>query len=169
MVPILSGIIIGAGHSVTRARGLLLASVYVLGMAVTYALAGVAAGLSGAMLAATLQNPWVLGAFAGIFVVLALSMFGFYELQLPVALQPPRRHEQPLRRRSGRGRYLWALSALIVVPARRAPRGGVLYIPERDVVWAVPRCSPWPRMVGRCSPSAPRPGRCSESGPWMKP
>lgn len=56
-------------------------------MAVTYAAAGVAAGLSGTLLAAALQNPWVLGGFALVFVVLAFSMFGFYELQLPTALQ----------------------------------------------------------------------------------
>ena len=69
------------------APGFLLAAIYVLGMAIAYATAGVAAGLSGAMLSATLQNPWVLGSFALIFVVLALAMLGVYELQLPVALQ----------------------------------------------------------------------------------
>ena len=51
------------------------------------ALAGVAAGLSGTLLSNALQNPWVLGAFAALFVVLSLSMFGFYDLQLPSALQ----------------------------------------------------------------------------------
>ncbi|MGH8641488.1 MAG: protein-disulfide reductase DsbD domain-containing protein, partial [Burkholderiales bacterium] len=87
MVPILSGVIAGAGGSVTRTKGFLIAAVYVLGMAITYAVAGVVAGLSGAMLSATLQSPWVLGAFAAVFVALAGAMFGFYELQLPVALQ----------------------------------------------------------------------------------
>jgi len=68
-------------------HALSLSLVYVLGMAVTYALAGVAAGLSGTLLSAALQNAWVLGSFALVFVFLSLSMFGFYELQLPTALQ----------------------------------------------------------------------------------
>ncbi len=138
MVPILSGIIIGAGHTVTRTRGLGLAALYVLGMAITYAGAGVAAGLSGAMLAATLQNPWVLGAFAAVFVVLALSMFGFYELQIPVALQE-RLSNASNRMQGGRGVGVFVmgvLSALIVGPCVAAPlAGALLYIGQsRDVV-----------------------------------
>jgi thiol:disulfide interchange protein DsbD len=138
MVPILSGIIIGAGGPVTRARGLLLAAVYVFGMALTYAVAGVAAGLSGAMLSATLQNPWVLGAFAAVFVVLALSMFGFYDLQLPVALQS-RLSSASNRFHGGHGVGVFVmgvLSALIVGPCVAAPlAGALLYISQsRDVV-----------------------------------
>ena len=56
-------------------------------MASTYAAAGIAAGLTGTLLSVALQNQWVLGGFALIFVVLSLSMFGFYELQLPTFLQ----------------------------------------------------------------------------------
>jgi thiol:disulfide interchange protein DsbD len=138
MVPILSGIIIGGGRPVTRGKGLLLAAVYVLGMAITYAIAGVAAGLSGAMLSATLQNPWVLGAFAAVFVVLALSMFGFYELQLPAALQS-RLSGASNRLPGGQGLGVFAmgvLSALIVGPCVAAPlAGALLYIGQtRDVV-----------------------------------
>ena len=128
MVPILSGIIIGTGRSVTRTKGLLLAAVYVLGMAITYAAAGVAAGLSGAMLSATLQNPWVLGAFAAIFVLLALSMFGFYELQLPAALQSGLSGASN-RLPGGQGLGVFAmgvLSALIVGPCVAAPLAGAL-------------------------------------------
>ncbi|MFO0441705.1 MAG: protein-disulfide reductase DsbD [Betaproteobacteria bacterium] len=133
MVPILSGIIVGQGAKVTRMHGFMLSVAYVLGMAITYALAGVAAGLSGAMLAATLQNPWVLGAFALVFVALALSMFGLYELQLPTALQ------SRLAEASGRlpgGRFagvfvMGALSALIVGPCVAAPlAGALLYISQ---------------------------------------
>jgi thiol:disulfide interchange protein DsbD len=133
MVPILSGIIVGQGAKVTRMHGFALSAAYVLGMAITYALAGVAAGLSGAMLAATLQNPWVLGAFALVFVALALSMFGLYELQLPTALQ------SRLAEASGRlpgGRFagvfvMGALSALIVGPCVAAPlAGALLYISQ---------------------------------------
>jgi len=87
MIPILSGIIVNHGHAVTHARAFTLSLAYVLGMAVTYAIVGVAAGLSGTLLSAALQNAWVLGAFALVFVVLSFSMFGFYELQLPAALQ----------------------------------------------------------------------------------
>jgi len=138
MVPILSGIIIGAGQPVTRTKGLLLAAAYVLGMAITYAIAGVAAGLSGAMLSAVLQNPWVLGAFAAIFVVLALAMFGFYELQLPVSLQS-KLSSASNRLSGGHGIGVFVmgvLSALILGPCVAAPlAGALLYISQsRDVV-----------------------------------
>lgn len=89
MIPILSGVIAGSGrngHGVSHARGFSLSLAYVLGMAVTYAVAGIAAGLTGTLLSSALQNVWVLGGFALIFVVLS-SMFGFYELQLPSFLQ----------------------------------------------------------------------------------
>ena len=84
MIPILSGIIAGQGHKVTRGRGFALALTYVLGMAVTYSAAGIAAGMTGTLLAAALQSPWVLGGFALVFVVLSFSMFGFYESALIV-------------------------------------------------------------------------------------
>jgi thiol:disulfide interchange protein DsbD len=87
MIPILSGIIAGGGAHPSRVHAFLLSLAYVLGMAITYAAAGVLAGLSGAMLSAALQNAWVLGTFALVFVLLAGSMFGFYELQLPTSLQ----------------------------------------------------------------------------------
>ncbi len=87
MIPILSGIIAGQNRQLTKTSGFLLSLAYVLGMAITYALAGVAAALSGTLLSNALQNPWALGVGAGIFVLLALSMFGFFELQLPSALQ----------------------------------------------------------------------------------
>jgi thiol:disulfide interchange protein DsbD len=87
MIPILSGIIAGQKKELTKASGFLLALAYVLGMAITYALAGVAAALSGTLLSNALQNPWALGIGAGIFVALALSMFGFFELQLPSFIQ----------------------------------------------------------------------------------
>lgn len=71
MLPIVSGIIVGAGTQVTPRRGLVLSLAYVFGMAVAYAAAGVAAGLSGTLLAAALQNAWVLGGMAVLFVALA--------------------------------------------------------------------------------------------------
>ena len=87
MIPILSGIIAGQGKELTKTSGFLLALTYVLGMAITYALAGVAAALSGTLLSNALQNPWALGIGAGIFVALAFSMFGFFEIQLPSFIQ----------------------------------------------------------------------------------
>jgi len=86
MIPILSGIIAGQ-KQLTKSSGFLLSLAYVLGMAITYAVAGVVAALSGTLISNALQNPWALGIGALIFVGLALSMFGFYELQLPSALQ----------------------------------------------------------------------------------
>jgi thiol:disulfide interchange protein DsbD len=138
MIPILSGIIVGHGHHMTRRHAVGLASVYVLGMAITYALAGIAAGLAGTLLSAWLQNPWVLGSFAAIFVVLALSMFGLYELQLPTALQS-KLASAGAGLRGGRAAGVFAmgmLSAVIVGPCVAAPlAGALLYIGQtRDVV-----------------------------------
>jgi thiol:disulfide interchange protein DsbD len=87
MIPILSGIIAGQSKQITKGSGFLLSLAYVLGMAITYALAGVGAALSGTLLSNALQNPWALGIGAAIFVALALSMFGFFELQLPSFIQ----------------------------------------------------------------------------------
>lgn len=86
MIPILSGLIAGDRHR-GGMRAFLLSLVYVEATAVTYALAGIAAGLSGVAIQADLQSPWILGAFAGLFVVLALAMFGVFTLQLPAGLQ----------------------------------------------------------------------------------
>ena len=138
MFPILSGIITNRGKHVTKSHGFILALAYVLGMAITYAIAGVAAGLSGAMLSAVLQNPWVLGTFALIFVLLSFSMFGFYELQLPGVLQT-KLSEEAGQLKGGHltGVFgMGALSALIVGPCVAAPlAGALLYISQtRDVI-----------------------------------
>jgi len=128
MVPILSGIIAGQGHRVSTRKGLALSIVYVLAMAVTYTIAGVIAGLFGANLQAGLQEPWVIGLFSLIFVGLALSMFGFYDLQFPSALQTWL--SRGSERQKG-GNYLGVavmgfLSALIVGPCMAAPLAGAL-------------------------------------------
>jgi len=138
MFPILSGIIANRGKHVTKGHGFILALAYVLGMAITYAIAGVAAGLSGAMLSAALQNAWVLGTFAVIFVLLSFSMFGFYELQLPGVLQT-KLSEEAGHLKGGHltGVFgMGALSALIVGPCVAAPlAGALLYISQtRDVI-----------------------------------
>ena len=131
MIPILSGILVPHGEHLTHARGFALSLAYVLGMALTYALAGVAAGLLGTLLSSALQNPWVLSGFAAVFVLLALSMFGFYELQLPSALQS--RLAVTTNKLHG-GHFasvfvMGVLSALIVGPCVAAPlAGALLYI-----------------------------------------
>ncbi|CAG1004870.1 Thiol:disulfide interchange protein DsbD [Burkholderiales bacterium] len=138
MLPILSGLIVGRGKSVTAWRGFGLALVYVLGMALTYALAGVLAAASGTLLASALQNPWVLGTFAAIFVLLALSMFNVYHLQLPHGMQAALRHR--VDRLPG-GRYaavglMGVLSGLIVGPCVAAPlAGALLYIAKTGDQW----------------------------------
>ena len=138
MVPILSSIIVGEGAQTKRSRGFVLSVAYSLGMAIVYTALGVAAGLVGEGLAATLQNPWVLGAFALLMVVMALSMFGFYNLQLPAGLQT-RLAGASGRQSSGKlaGVFaMGAISALIVGPCVAAPLAGALvYISQtRDLL-----------------------------------
>ena len=138
MLPILSGIIASKGQQMSKTRGFILALAYVLGMSITYAAAGAAAGLSGAMLSAALQNAWVLGTFALIFVALAFSMFGFYELQMPAFIQN-KLVEETSHFKGGQlaGVFgMGALSALIVSPCVAAPlAGALLYISQtRDVI-----------------------------------
>ncbi|MEX0449098.1 protein-disulfide reductase DsbD [Spiribacter sp. 221] len=87
MIPILSGLIAGDPHRSGSLRALGLSLIYVESTAITYALAGVAAGLTGAAVQADLQSPWVLGSFATVFVILALGMFGVFEVRLPSGLQ----------------------------------------------------------------------------------
>src|SRR5205814_767822 len=120
-----------------KLRALVLSLSYVLGMAIAYAAAGVAAAFSGSLLAAALQNAWVLGSFALVFVVLALSMFGYYDLRLPGFLHHRLHHAH---RRLPGGRIatvagMGALSAVIVSPCVAAPlAGALLYIAQtRDV------------------------------------
>ena len=131
MIPILSGIIVGRGHKITKAHAFILSLSYVLGMAITYAIAGVAAGLSGDLISNALQTPWVLGSFAALFVLLSFSMFGFYELQLPSAWQS-RLNDTSNRLHGGHlsGVFaMGALSAVIMGPCVAAPlAGALLYI-----------------------------------------
>ncbi|MDP4299423.1 protein-disulfide reductase DsbD [Leptothrix discophora] len=139
MVPILSSIIVGHGAATSRSRGLMLSISYALGMALVYTLFGVLAGLAGEGLAATLQTPAVLGAFAALLVLLSLSMFGAYELQMPASLQT--RLTAWSGSLGGGGHHLGVfvmggISALIVGPCVAAPlAGALLYISQtRDVL-----------------------------------
>lgn len=131
MIPILSSIIVGsqskqAQPSKLHAFGLSVA--YVLGMALSYTLAGVAAGLSGSLLSQSLQSPLVLGLTALLFVVLAFSMFGFYELKLPSAFENKiLGFSQKLKGGEFVGVFIMGvISALIISPCVAAPLAGAL-------------------------------------------
>ncbi|MBY8946756.1 MULTISPECIES: protein-disulfide reductase DsbD [unclassified Pseudomonas] len=131
MLPILAGLVVGSGAS--PRRGFALAGSYVVCMALVYAALGVLAALLGSNLAALLQTPWILGSFAALFVILALPMFGFFELQLPVALRD--RLDNVSRNQSGGSLVgagvLGALSGLLVGPCMTAPlAGALLYIAQ---------------------------------------
>ena len=128
MIPILSSIIVGQGEDITTRRAFTLSLVYVLAMALTYTVAGVIAGLSGENLQAAFQNPWILGSFAAVFVLLSLSMFGFYDLQLPASWQS-KLSEMSNKQQGGTltgVAIMGFLSALIVGPCVAAPLAGAL-------------------------------------------
>jgi len=131
MIPILSSIIVGSQSKQkqpTKIHAFGLSVAYVLGMALSYTLAGIAAGLSGNLLSQSLQNPWVLGAMALLFVMLALSMFGFYELKLPVFIEQKILNiSNKLKGGESLGVFIMGvLSALIVSPCVAAPLAGAL-------------------------------------------
>ncbi len=128
MLPILSGIIVGEGENIktTRAFGLSLA--YVIGMAITFAIAGVVAGLVGSSIQTAFQQPWVIIVFSIVFLLLALSLFGFYELQLPAFI---RERANNISGQQKAGSYIGvavmgALATLIVSPCVSAPLIGAL-------------------------------------------
>jgi thiol:disulfide interchange protein DsbD len=128
MIPILSGIIVGHGHAITTRRAFSLSLAYVLAHALAYTGFGVLAALFGANLQAALQNPWAIGFFSAVFVVLALSMFGFYQLQLPTALQS-RIAALSSRQQAGSlagAAVMGLLSAGLVGPCVAAPLAGAL-------------------------------------------
>lgn len=133
MIPILSSIIAGQSDNMSAGRGFRLSLVYVLAMALTYTLAGILVGMTGANLQIWFQNPWIISSFALLFVILSLSMFGFYELQMPNALQS---RLTAISSRQQSGSYIGAgimglLSALIVGPCVTAPLiGALIYIAE---------------------------------------
>ncbi|MGA7540925.1 MAG: protein-disulfide reductase DsbD [Steroidobacteraceae bacterium] len=115
-VPILSGIIVGQGRKVTGGRGFVLSLAYVLGMALTYTVAGAAFAAAGGQVQAAFQTPWIIGVFAALFVAMALSMLGLFTVQMPAALQT--RVVQLSNRQTagtlGGVALMGALSALIV-------------------------------------------------------
>lgn len=128
MIPILSGIIVGHAHQVSTRKAFLLSASFVLASALMYTAFGILAALFGSNLQALFQKPWVIASFAGLFVLLSLSMFGFYDLQLPVALQS-RLHHSSEKHRDGSywgAGIMGALSSLIVGPCVAAPLAAAL-------------------------------------------
>jgi thiol:disulfide interchange protein DsbD len=128
MVPVLSGIIVGHGHDITTRKAFLLSLSYVLSMSLTYGVVGAMIALMGNNLQIMMQSPWAIGLFALIFVLLALSMFNFYELRLPVTWQSKL---ASITRGQTSGHYLSAavmgcMSTLILSPCVTAPMIGAL-------------------------------------------
>jgi thiol:disulfide interchange protein DsbD len=174
MVPILSVLLVGEQHHVSRSRGLLLAAAYVAGMSVVYTALGVAAGLSGAGLAAWLQTPWVLAGFSVLLAMLALAMFDVYQFQMPSSIQT-RLTVANSHILGGRMRAAWmmgALSALIVGPCVAAPlAGALLYISQTgDVVLGgtVLFAMAWGMGVPLLLMGASAGKLMPRSGPWME-
>ena len=133
MIPILSGIIVGQSGTVTGRRGFLLSLAYVLAMALTYSLLGVLAGTFQVNLQAASQNVWAISAFSLVFVILALSMFGFYELRMPTAIQTRLSSLSQPGQESGlySSALMGAVSAIIVGPCVAPPlAGALLYISQ---------------------------------------
>lgn len=136
MIPILSGIIAGQGDKITTKKAFSLSLIYVLAMASTYAVAGYIVGYYGAEynITAWMQDPAILSVFAGIFVLLSLSMFGFYDIQMPGFIQS--RLTEFSNKQEG-GNYVGVgimglLSALIVGPCITAPLvGALIYISQQ--------------------------------------
>lgn len=138
MLPILSVLLVGEPQHVSKARGFALALGYVAGMSVIYTALGIAAGLSGAGLAAWLQTPWVLGLFALLLALLALAMFDVYTLQMPSFIQTRlmAKNSHILGGKMSASILMGALSALIVGPCVAAPlAGALLYISQSGDVF----------------------------------
>jgi thiol:disulfide interchange protein DsbD len=174
MFPILSSIIVGQGRAVTPGRGLALAASYSLGMALVYTALGVAAGMVGEGFAGLLQKPAVLAVFGALLVVLAASMFGLYELQLPAALRDrlSARNDRLSGGQVGGVFGMGVLSALIVSPCVSAPLfAALLYIGQRHdpvlggvALFSVATGMSLPLLAIGASAGALLP----RSGPWME-
>ena len=154
MIPILSGIIAGQGEAATPRRSFMLSLVYVLGMALTYTIAGAAFAAAGQQAQAFFQQPWIIITFAALFVVLALAMFGLFDLKIPAAL------ETRLASLSGRQKsgsfvgtaIMGALSALVVTACVAPPMVAALAVigqtgrrPARCTWPSSPWASAWAR------------------------
>ena len=174
MLPILSVLLVGEQHHVSRARGLALAMGYVAGMSVVYTALGIAAGLSGAGLAAWLQTPWVLSLFALLLAALALAMFDVYTIQMPSAIQSRlmAKNAHILGGKMSAAILMGALSALIVGPCVAAPlAGALLYNSQTGDVWlggSALFAMAWGMGVPLLLMGASAGKLIPRSGPWME-
>ncbi|MGB4210471.1 protein-disulfide reductase DsbD [Zwartia sp.] len=174
MLPILSVLLVGEQQHVSKARGLALALGYVAGMSVVYTALGIAAGLSGAGLAAWLQTPWVLSLFALLLAGLALAMFDVYTLQMPSAIQSRLmvKNSHILGGKMSASIMMGALSALIVGPCVAAPlAGALLYISQTGDVWlggSALFAMAWGMGVPLLLMGASAGKLIPRSGPWME-
>jgi thiol:disulfide interchange protein DsbD len=128
MVPILSGIIVGQGKNISTGKAFSLSLSYVIATALTYTVFGILAALFGSNLQTAFQQPWVIVLFSSVFIILSLSMFGFYHLEIPKSLRAKLHHSSDKHRD---GSYISAfimgiLSSLIVGPCVAAPLAGAL-------------------------------------------
>jgi thioredoxin:protein disulfide reductase len=173
MVPILSGILAGGGARVTTGRGLALSATYVLGMALTYTLAGIACAAAGRQVQAVFQQWWVLVLFAALFVVLALSMFGLFTVQMPVAIQT---RIASLSNRQSAGTFggaavMGALSALIVTTCVGPALVGALLVISQTGALARGGAALFAMSIGMGTPlllvGASAGKLLPKAGPWM--
>jgi len=128
MIPILSGIIVGQGKNISTTKAFFLSLSYVIASAFTYTIFGILAALFGSNLQVLFQQTWIIAFFSGIFIILSLSMFGFYHLELPKSLQA-KLHNSSDKHRDGSylgAGIMGALSSLIVGPCVAAPLAGAL-------------------------------------------
>ena len=174
MVPILSGLIAGGGRHITPARGFALSAAYVLGMALTYTVAGIACAAAGRQVQAVFQQWWVLALFALVFVALAMSMFGLFTLQMPVAIQT---RIASLSNRQSAGTFggvavMGALSALIVTTCVGPALVGALLVISQSGELARGGAALFAMSIGMGTPllvvgaSAGR--LLPKAGPWME-
>ncbi|MGH8298945.1 MAG: protein-disulfide reductase DsbD [Steroidobacteraceae bacterium] len=172
-IPILSGIIVGQGRKVTTGRAFVLSLAYVLGMALTYTIAGTAFAAAGGQAQAAFQRPWIVGSFAALFVAMALSMLGLFTVQIPAVLQT--RIAQLSNRQSagtfGGVALMGALSALIVTTCVGPALVGALAVISQTGEMARGAAALFAMSMGMGTPllvigaSAGR--LLPKSGPWM--
>src|SRR6516162_738175 len=173
MVPILSGIIVGSGRPITGSRSFALSVSYVLGMAITYAIAGLASAAAGKEVQAMFQQWWVVALFAVVFIVLALSMFGAFTLQMPAAIQS---RLAELSNRQSAGTFggvavMGALSALIVTTCVAPVLVGALLVISQNGAIARGGAALFAAGIGMGTPllivGASAGKLLPKPGPWM--
>ena len=173
MVPILSGIIAGHGANVTTLRAFMLSLTYVLGMACTYTVAGIAVAAAGSHVQALFQQTWIIVLFAGLFVVLALSMMGLFTLQMPAAIQT---RLSAASNRQTAGNFggvavMGALSALIVTTCVAPPLVATLAVIGQSGNMARGAAALFAMSLGMGAPllvvGASAGKLLPKAGPWM--